>query len=393
MQQKTIENNLVNKDCIKGLLSIPSDSVDLIYLDPPFYTQKTQVLSSKSNKKYEFDDSWKDIKDYQKYLEERLYECKRVLKNTGSIFLHCDRNASHYLRIALDNTFGESNFQSEIIWTYKRWSNAKKGLLNSHQVIFFYSKTKNFKFNPVYESYSETTNIDQIFQKRVRGTNGKSKYQKNGNGEVSLQAQKKGVPLSDVWEIPYLNPKAKERVGYPTQKPILLLERIIQIVTDEGDLVLDPFCGSGTTLVASKLLNRRYIGMDISLEAIKLAKARLDNPIKTESSVLKKGRNAYVNKNEYIESFLTKLSATRVQRNSGIDAFLKIKENTLPIPIKIQGEKETLDDSIAKLIKATEKNNFKKMILIQTKKKQNQKQMFSREIPRSIFIIDMSKDE
>lgn len=386
-------NSIINNDCLEGFQELTSKSVDLIYLDPPFYTQKKQKLSSKINKRYEFDDNWKSIIEYQKYIENRLKECKRVLKDTGSIFLHCDRNASHYLRIALDNVFNEQNFQSEIIWTYKRWSNAKKGLLNSHQIIFFYSKTKNFKFKPVYEDYSETTNIDQIFQKRVRGINGKSEYDKSTNGKVKLQGKKKGVPLGDVWEIPYLNPKAKERVGYPTQKPILLLERIIQLVTDKDDLVVDPFCGSGTTLVAAKLLNRNYIGMDISSEAIELTNARLENPIKTESLLMKNGRTSYINKNEYVESFLTKFSATRVQRNTGIDGFLKIRDNTLPIPIKIQNEKETLSEAITKLVSATKKNGFQKMILIQTKKHQSQKQIFSMEIPQNVFIIDMSKNE
>ena len=104
--------------------------------------------------------------------------------------------------------------------------------------------------------------------------------------------------MSNVWDIPYLNPSAAERVGYPTQKPILLLERIIDLVTDEGDVVLDPFMGSGTTLVAAKLKNRQYIGIDKSVDAIDLAKKRLESPIKTESMVLKKGRQSYKNLSE-----------------------------------------------------------------------------------------------
>ena len=144
------------------------------------------------------------------------------------------------MKIVLDEIFGVANFQSEIIWTYKRWSNSKKGLLNNHQSIFFYSKTKNFKFNTIYTDYSETTNVDQILQDRIRDEKGKSRYKVDENGRVVMGKAKKGVPLSDVWEIPYLNPKAKERVGYPTQKPIILLEQIIKLVTDENDVVLDP---------------------------------------------------------------------------------------------------------------------------------------------------------
>ncbi len=130
----------------------------------------------------------------------------------------------------------------------------KKGLLNNHQIILFYSKTSHFKFNRIYTEYSATTNIDQILQERVRNKDGKAVYKYNSDGDIVIGQSKKGVPLSDVWEIPYLNPKAKERVGYPTQKPILLLEQILRLVTDEGDFVIDPFAGSGTTLAAAKML-------------------------------------------------------------------------------------------------------------------------------------------
>jgi len=287
-------NQVLLRDCLENLKNLKKDEVDLIYLDPPFFTQRTHSLTSKKGEKYSFDDSWKNILEYKNYIQERLVECKRVLKETGSIFLHCDKSASHYLRIALDAVFGYENFQSEIIWSYRRWSNSKKGLLNSHQVIFFYSKAKNFKFNQKYEDYSPSTNLDQIFQERQKDKNGKTVYKKDQNGEVVLNQNKKGVPLGDVWDIPYLNPKAKERVGYPTQKPILLLERIIELVTDENDIVLDPFCGSGTTLVASKILNRKYLGFDKSREAVNLSKKRLESPIKTESRLLKKGRKSYL---------------------------------------------------------------------------------------------------
>ena len=283
-------------DCLNILREIEENTADMIYLDPPFFTQEKQKLvSSKTDKEYVFNDTWNSMDGYLSYMEERLTQCRRVLKETGSIFVHCDRNASHYLKVLLDKIFGVSNFQSEIIWSYKRWSNSKKGLLNNHQVIFFYSKTSHFKFNRIYTDYSETTNIDQILQERVRNEKGKAVYKYNADGDIVIGQSKKGVPLSDVWEIPYLNPKAKERVGYPTQKPILLLEQILRLVTDEGDFVIDPFVGSGTTVVAAKMMQRKYLGIDILPAAVDLAKQRLESLVKTESFLLKKGKKAYQN--------------------------------------------------------------------------------------------------
>ena len=364
---------ILQGDCKLEFKKIDDELVNLIYLDPPFFTQKKQSLKTRDNaKEYSFDDTWENMNDYKKYIQDRLVECKRVLKKTGSIFLHCDRSASHYLRIALDEVFGEKNFRSEIVWSYKRWSNAKKGLLNSHQIIFFYSKTSNFKFNSIFENYSATTNIDQIFQKRVRDKNGKTKYKNNGDGDVELVSEKKGVPLSDVWEIPYLNPKAKERVGYPTQKPIILLERIIEIASDEGDIVLDPFCGSGTTLVAAKLLKRNYIGIDASSDAVELTKSRLENPIKSESKLLQNGKESYLNQDDEVIEILEQINAVPVQRNKGIDGFLRLNGSMVPIPVKIQKESETIDEAVQYLIKACQTNNYTKKILIKTHSNQNQ---------------------
>ena len=114
-------------DCLEVLKKIEKSTADMIYLDPPFFTQEKQKLvSSKTNRKYVFDDTWDSMKNYLSYMEKRLIQCRRVLKDTGSIFVHCDRNASHYLKVLMDEIFGISNFQSEIIWSYKRWSNSKK---------------------------------------------------------------------------------------------------------------------------------------------------------------------------------------------------------------------------------------------------------------------------
>lgn len=381
-------NKVICDDCVNGLTRIEDNKVDLIYLDPPFFTQDVQRLYSKETKtELTFSDKWNSMEEYLLFMEERLIECKRTLKDTGSIFVHCDRNASHYLKVLLDKIFGMENFQSEIIWTYKRWSNSKKGLLNNHQVILFYSKTDRFKFNRIYTEYSETTNIDQILQERVRDKEGKAKYKTDENGNVVIGKSKKGVPLSDVWEIPYLNPKAKERVGYPTQKPVILLEQIIKLVTDEGDIVVDPFAGSGTTLVAAKILNRKYLGMDISSDAVLIAEKRLETLIKTDSFLLKKGKAAYQNLSENQLAILKSINAMPVQRNSGIDGILSEYLDGKPVSVKIQKEEETLDEAINKLIKSSRTKKCEYMILIRTHTDYINVIDFNR-IPQGVIIMD-----
>jgi len=356
-------NQILLGDCLTVLDKLELNTVDLVYLDPPFFTQREQRLVTRDGlKEYSFVDSWNNITEYREYIKLRIKKCRQALRDTGSIFLHCDRSASHHLRLVLDEVFGAENFQSEIIWSYRRWSNAKKGLLNTHQVIFFYSKTNNFKFNQMYDDYSPTTNIDQILQERVRDERGKAAYKTDENGNNVLVKDKKGVPLSDVWQIPYLNPKATERVGYPTQKPIHLLERIILLVTNEGDTVLDPFCGSGTTLVASKLLNRSYIGIDQQNDAVELANQRIANPVKTESALLKNGLDSYKNQDKETSNILREIGAVIVQRNKGIDGFVKTSSGLIPIKIRKMGE--SFEEAKMHLIRSSLKNNYPRKILL-----------------------------
>lgn len=365
--ETNIINNILEGDCLDKLELVEKKSIDLIYLDPPFFTDKKHILTNRERtKEFSFDDIWGSDKEYASFLKQRIalmYDC---LKETGSIFVHCDKSGEHIIRAILDQVFGEKNFQSEIIWSYKRWSNSRKGLLPSHQNIYFYSKSKDFKFNTLYTPYSETTNIDQILQRRTRDQNNKSIYDVDDKGEVKLGDKKKGVPLNDVWEIPYLNPKAKERVGYPTQKPLLLLERIIELTTKEGDIVLDPFCGSGTTCVASKLLNRNYIGIDKSKEAVDLSLSRIKNPVKTESNLLKNGRDSYINVNKTALGLLSGIEFNPVQRNKGIDAILIETFDDTPILVRVQRETETITEAASLLIKAKKVKKAKKVILIQT---------------------------
>ncbi len=374
-------------DCLDVLSDFDKQSIDLIYLDPPFFTNKIQKLKTRDgSKEFSYSDIWKDNEEYAKFLFDRLKELKRVLKDDGNIFVHCDKNSTHIVKTLLDDIFGIKEFRSEIIWYYKRWSNSKKGLLPAHQTIYFYSKNSNFKFNTLFTDYSETTNIDQILQKRARDRNGKTVYAKDSNGQIISSDEKKGVPLSDVWEIPYLNPKAKERVGYPTQKPILLLEQVIEIASNEGDTILDPFCGSGTTLVAGKLKNRKVIGIDISSEAVALTKNRLENPIKSESNLIKNGRKSYQTVNELVEKLLYNIEHVPVHRNSGIDAILKEKYQDSPILIRIQKNNETLDEAMLLLSKAADIKRSKKSFLIRTN---DMKALFNYDVESDkIKIID-----
>ncbi len=364
-----------------------ADSIHLVYLDPPFFTQKTHTLAAKDRQRtFSFADTWASHDEYVLFLRERLQEIKRILHPAGALFFHCDRNASHIIRLLLDELFGADKFRAEIIWHYRRWSNAQKNLLPAHQTIYYYTKSDQFTFNVLRQAYSPATNVDQILQRRKRDTAGKAVYDRDENGNVISNGAKKGVPLSDVWDIPYLNPKAKERTGYPTQKPILLLERIIQIASRENDLVLDPFCGSGTTLVAAALLNRRAIGIDISPDAIDLARQRLRNPIKSESNLLQTGRDAYKNASQDALALLQGLDIVPVQRNKGIDAFLRDDINGAPIPIRVQRPNETIPETAASLYKAAKSKNAPIMFLVALK--EGGYFPFGHDLPPEIVVID-----
>ena len=378
---------LFQGDCLDIIRSLDSCRFHLVYLDPPFFSQKTHRLLTRDRQRaFSFDDVWSSHTAYADFLYERLEEIRRVMHTEGSIFFHCDRNASHIIRFLLDELFGAENFRSEIIWHFRRWSNSQKKLLPAHQTIFFYTKSDTYTFNTIYDDYSTATNVDQILQRRKRDAHGKAVYDRDENGEIIPGGAKKGVPLSDVWQIPFLNPKAKERVGYPTQKPVLLLERIIQIASNEHDIVLDPFCGSGTTLVAAMLSNRRSIGIDISTDAIEIARRRLAKPIKSESNLLKAGREAYRTADEEALALLKGLDIVPVQRNKGIDAFLKDDIDGRLIPIRIQRLDETIPEAAAQLYNAAKTKGAPLMFLIAIQ--EGGYFPFANELPSEVCIID-----
>ena len=204
---------------------------------------------------------------YLYYMVERLAQMKLVLKPTGSIYLHCDPTYSHYIKVVMDGIFGHQNFRNEIIWSYQGTGEPKNAFKRKHDVIFFYGKSKHAFFStedstePISEfSKSKYTKEDE---------NGKYKEIRHKDGSIHKQYMRSHQRIRDVWEIPVINANANERMGYPTQKPLKLLDRIIKASSNEGDVVLDPFCGCGTTLEAAQKLNRKWIGIDIAFHAIK----------------------------------------------------------------------------------------------------------------------------
>ena len=263
--------------------------------------------------------------------------------------------------------------------------------LASHQTLFFYSKTDAYQYHQLFDDYSPSTNVDQILQRRRRDEYGKSVYARNDEGHIVNDGHKNGVPISDVWDIPYLNPKAKERVGYPTQKPILLLERIISLVTLPGDLVLDPFAGSGTTLVAAQLLGRDAIGMDVSIDAVELSRKRLLDPFKTTSELFRKGREAYVQSDDAALAFLHGVKFVPIQRNRGIDALLNSEPGENPILLRVQRDGESLLDA-ADLLHAAGRSKQPATLVLIARQSQHPSGLFSM-FPADVLVVNSVAEE
>ncbi len=348
-------------DCKDVLKRIPNDSIDLIYLDPPFFSQKiyenfwikdqTSTLGFSDAdwerlrgsidpaimKEYDaMEERWKGgrskgIYVYIAYMRERLEQCYRVLKPIGSIYLHCDQHAGHYLKVMMDEIFGYENFRNEIIW--KRKTGRGETQHKSYQFgicvdnILFYSKSKNVKFNTpfiplteadsIYTDYVETNfkfiddngrkyrsadlsspsprpNLKYVYKGYAPPENGwavsKEKmeewdkegrllFPKNKDGRIRRKLfldELKGKPVQNLWDdIQMISSQSNERLGYPTQKPESLLERIINTSSDEGDIVLDPFCGCGTAIAVAYKLKRRWIGIDLSRTACDVMAERM----------------------------------------------------------------------------------------------------------------------
>lgn len=312
-------NKLIYGDNLTVMKEMPEDYVDLIYLDPPFNSNKnynmmyktmtgrpvpeqieafcdTWTFSSEDVEKlrmirhtlesYDLDSSIIDFWDnwlkalrttndkllsYLFYMMERLFQMRRILKPTGSIYLHCDPTASHYIKVMMDGVFGHNNFRNEIVWWYDTGGMSKKDFSRKHDIILRYSKDKNY-FSDI-ESCKTLKNENQIKRYKLAQQFGE-------NNSYRLNSEYK-LP-HDVWKIHAINPKAKERLGYPTQKPIALLERIIKSSCPENGIIFDPFCGCGTTIYATQKLNyehkleRKWIGCDVAVLSTRLVKETLE---------------------------------------------------------------------------------------------------------------------
>lgn len=290
-------NRLIWGDNLHVMRQLPSESIDLIYIDPPFFSgRQYNIIFGDQNEVRSFTDIWEGgMPGYLIWLNARLYEMKRLLKKTGSIYVHCDWHASHYIKVEMDKIFGYENFRNEIVWFYRRWTNVQSNFQRMHDVILFYSKSDRYLFNkveiPVREYLQErkqkgwNSNTVESGGKRIRQLivyDREAFTQAVQAGRVKpeewdkiVYAEQRTLYAPDVWEIPFINPVAKERIGYPTQKPEALVERIIKASTQEGDVVADFFCGGGTTPAVAQRLGRRWIACDQSRVAVAVTADRL----------------------------------------------------------------------------------------------------------------------
>lgn len=253
-------------DNLELMKKLPNESIDLIYCD---------ILYNTGKKFKDYNDSLGTPQEAMEWYKPRLIEMKRILKNSGSIYLHCDYRLVHYLKVEMDKVFGIKNFRNDIIWYYGGQSRASD-ISCKHDNILRYSKTNSYIYNTQYQPYTERS----LKEFRHRNEQGElcvrtCRKDKDGNKVYYYTPMKQGANITDVWDIGLLTPSSKERVGYDTQKPKALLERIIKASSNEGGVVADFFLGSGTTCVVAKELGRNFIGCDINPKSIEITEKRL----------------------------------------------------------------------------------------------------------------------
>ena len=279
--------------------------VDLIYIDPPFNSKRNYniVFDAETDASEQaFSDVWSRVAyldlmpeinsiapelhkflvllketgvsesmlSYLSHMAIRCYYMRKMLKDTGSFYYHCDPTASHYIKIVLDYIFGIKNFRNEIVWCYSRWSNVQRQFQSQHDCLLFYSKSKYNTFNEIRTPLAKARK-----RNLVELVDGKKVCKRDEAGNI-IYKQQIDAPLTSWWCMDRLGNTAKERLGYPTQKPEALLERIIKASSNEGDLVADFFLGGGTTAAVCRKLNRNFLGMDLNYRAIQITKERLE---------------------------------------------------------------------------------------------------------------------
>lgn len=303
------EPNFANRtiwtgDCLDIMRGMNAETVDLIYLDPPFNSKRdyaapigSQAAGAAFKDTWtlgEIDVEWINLieakhpalhrvllaamtdsdKAYLAYMAARLLEMPRLLKPTGSVYLHCDPTMSHYLKLVMDAVFGKPQFRNEVVWRYKKFQKAEMRYFtrNSDRLMFYVrSPEADSHFRPVFTKLKKP----KRFLKRVWDRETKRIVNaKDSAGRVQYITVNE-EKVDDTWDLPYLMPASKERLGYPTQKPLALLNRIIEASSSPGDTVFDPFCGCATACVAADLLDRKWVGVDISPKAVELVNLRL----------------------------------------------------------------------------------------------------------------------
>jgi site-specific DNA-methyltransferase (adenine-specific) len=318
MSKSAFRNTLYTNDNLYVLSGLNSNLVDLIYLDPPFNSKRTYsapVGSKAAGASFKDMWTWKDVDEqflgtlainfptlakyianigtihskammaYLTYIAQRAIEMHRVLKDTGSLYLHCDPTASHYLKLLLDCIFGKQGFRNEIIWHYKttlKVSNHHLG--RDHDTILCYAKSDLHQINPDRTDYPASENTLKRWSKYADADGFVSNKHFAGSNSTIIDTsdEEKGFNINqgiprDVWYIPHLTGSSKEKTGYPTQKPLAVLHRIIKASSNESDIVLDPFCGCATTCVAAQQLGRKWIGIDIERQPVKILIDRLSD--------------------------------------------------------------------------------------------------------------------
>jgi len=316
-----VENKLFYGDNLDVLRRhVRDESVDLIYLDPPFQSGRNYNIFFRNEagvgseeQVRAFKDTWNwgleaeenfdlvvqeggnlaqamvalrsllgecDLLAYLAMMAPRIRELHRVLKSDGTLYLHCDPHASHYLKILLDACFGGESFRNEVVWRYRRMPSVSRDFQRFHDVLLRYTKDRKGEatFNALYDALAEST-------LKTWGTKKQNAVYEDGKRIKSstLEEESPGVPMGDVWDISIIAPMSKERLGYPTQKPEALLERVLLASSNPGQVVLDPFCGCGTAVAVAERLGRTWIGIDITHLAIGLIKYRMETAFGTKA--------------------------------------------------------------------------------------------------------------